>query len=377
MKKILKKLHLYLALIFCLPLIIQGLSGSMMVFRSEISDFILQQNYKFSEGQNHSASEIIAAAKRAFAESGEENASHFSVSLVRIPYQKSQPAIVRFNDKKISREVLIDAASLQVIKIKNPAEDFFFIIKKLHTNLLIENPQSLVFIGCYGFILLFMAISGIILWWPKSQNFMRSLSFNFKARGVALHRNLHKTFGFWSYLIILAISFSGIYLAFPDSTAATINAILHNNHPQQNLREIKIETQELQTKFNLEKAITEIHAALLESGVSEPQLISINFPQKPDQPYRFNFADKNYERGEPLITTLFNHQQNKIITIRNPESYNAAEKIITWQHAIHTGEGLGIIWQLLVFFTGFLPLIFSITGIIMWRAKPKRKTNLL
>ena len=187
-RKILKKLHLYLALIFCLPLIIQGLSGSILVFRGEISDFILQQSYEFSSNNNHSTNEIIIAAKHAIAESTLPDKENFTVVSVRLPYRNLQAASVRFNnksDKKINREVLIDAASLQVIKIKNPTTDFFSFTKKLHTNLLIDGKQSRAIIGIYGFILLFMALSGLILWWPKSRSVIPTFSFNFKAnRGM-------------------------------------------------------------------------------------------------------------------------------------------------------------------------------------------------
>ena len=51
MRKIFKKLHLYFALILFIPLVLQGLTGTILVFRNEISDVILRQKYLLSEGE--------------------------------------------------------------------------------------------------------------------------------------------------------------------------------------------------------------------------------------------------------------------------------------------------------------------------------------
>jgi uncharacterized iron-regulated membrane protein len=40
---------------------------------------------------------------------------------------------------------------------------------------------------------------------------------------------------------------------------------------------------------------------------------------------------------------------------------------------LHGGEGLGPIWKFLVFLTGFLPLIFVVTGLTMWLKKRKAR----
>ncbi len=370
MKKILKKLHLYLALVFCLPLIIQGLSGSLLVFRSEISDFILRQNYEFSQGEIRPAFEIIAAVEK----TEEEN-----LAFVRMPFKAQQPAIIRLSNKKLNRDIFIDPVSLQIIKTENPAEGFFYFVKKLHTNLLIDGPQSRVAIGCLGLILLFMAISGIILFWPKLKHFSQSIKFNFQLKRRAFHRSLHKVFGFWSFAIVFVSSFSGIYLAFPDSTAAVISKVFHNQNSVQNLKNIKIEAQKDSANFDLENAIfvslDEIKKSAAEPKTTEEalvnnlQILSINFPQKPDQPYRFNFIKKDYDRGEPLTIALFNQSQQKVLLIKNPDFYNVAEKIIAWQHALHAGEGLGIIWAIIIFLMGLSPILFTITGLKMWMKK--------
>ena len=63
MRKILKKLHLYLALVLFIPLVLQGLTGSVMAFRGEISNAILNYKYDLTAGETAAEEDIIAAAQ--------------------------------------------------------------------------------------------------------------------------------------------------------------------------------------------------------------------------------------------------------------------------------------------------------------------------
>ena len=70
-----------------------------------------------------------------------------------------------------------------------------------------------------------MAISGLILWWPKKGNLRRAITFKFSSAGKKFHRDLHSSIGFWTAILLLITSFSGIYLAFPQGTGNFITAI--------------------------------------------------------------------------------------------------------------------------------------------------------
>ena len=65
----------------------------------------------------------------------------------------------------------------------------------------------------------------------------------------------------------------------------------------------------------------------------------------------------------------------QIVELRDPRSYSAAESFMAWQRAVHAGDGFGGVWRGLVFFSGFLPVLFTITGCWMWlmRRRLKRK----
>lgn len=357
MRKIIKKLHLYFALILCIPLVLQGLSGALLVFEREILE---KKIHISSEEKIHSASEIISAAKKKIPEG-------YSANFIKI----DEAATVRFSQKIAEKnsvlEVKIDPTSLEIFEIKNPQENFFNTIKKFHTNLLIQGAAGRNIIGCYGLVMLFMAISGLIIWWPRKGNWSRALTFKFSSTGRKFHRDLHGAIGFWTSIILLISSFSGTYLAFPQATGNLVAKIFSGkNFTPAN--EIKV-TPNDEKPLAIDQAIT----LATSSAPQDAKFFAANIPTKSDQPFRINFTPKNYEDGEPLIIIFVDQWQKKIIEKRNPASYSITEKIISWQHALHVGQGLGVAWKITIFLTGFLPLLFSITGISIWWLKKKEK----
>jgi len=48
-----------------------------------------------------------------------------------------------------------------------------------------------------------------------------------------------------------------------------------------------------------------------------------------------------------------------------------------WLRVLHYGNGLGVVWRALVFFAGFLPLLFAITGVRMWWLKRAQRRQVI
>ncbi len=44
----------------------------------------------------------------------------------------------------------------------------------------------------------------------------------------------------------------------------------------------------------------------------------------------------------------------------------AGDRAAQWMRWIHEGSHSGPVWQFVVFLTGVFPLVFAVTGVIMW-----------
>lgn len=377
MKKILKKLHLYIALIFFIPLVLQGLTGSILVFEKPITNFFLHQKHDFAKGEIAPVSEIIKSAVTSVPED-------FNANFVRFSFEENDPAFVRFTKsapKKSFLEVVIDPVSLEVVAVKNPEKEFFSFIKKLHTNLLIQGELGRNIIGILGIILLFMTISGIIIWWPKKMNkFKSAITFDLSdtetKRGVFfVHKSIHKAVGFWTFALMFIASFSAIYLAFPKQVTTGITKVFSGENLRVKMSEIRLEkSSENSAKKSKSSAEIDEVVALAKQDLHDAKLISVNLPMKSEQAYRLNFISKNQRDDTPLVAVFVDQNQKKIIQKFDPKFYSTGEIIVAWQPYLHEGRGLGATWKTLVFLSGFLMLIFSITGITIWSQKKQTKS---
>ena len=85
----------------------------------------------------------------------------------------------------------------------------------LHDNLLAGQTGREVN-GFGALAVLVLATTGLVIWWPGSKAWRRSLTL---PRGVGWKRatwHLHSLIGFWSFAFTLIFALSGIYLANPD-----------------------------------------------------------------------------------------------------------------------------------------------------------------
>ncbi|HEY1241575.1 MAG TPA: PepSY-associated TM helix domain-containing protein [Bryobacteraceae bacterium] len=85
----------------------------------------------------------------------------------------------------------------------------------LHDNLLAgQTGREVNGLGAAAVLLL--AMTGLVIWWPGSKTWARSLRL---PRGVGWKRgtwHLHSMIGIWSLAFTVMFGFSGLYLAFPD-----------------------------------------------------------------------------------------------------------------------------------------------------------------
>lgn len=85
----------------------------------------------------------------------------------------------------------------------------------LHDNLLAGKTGRVVN-GVGAFAVLAVAFSGLVIWWPGSKTWRRSLTLH---RGLGWKRltwHLHSMIGFWTFGFVLVSGLSGIYLCFPE-----------------------------------------------------------------------------------------------------------------------------------------------------------------
>ena len=89
----------------------------------------------------------------------------------------------------------------------------------LHDNLLAgETGRSVNGIGAV--LLLLLAVTGAIIWWPGIANWRRGLTVDLRSSWKRLNWSLHGAMGAWFILFVLMWGITGLYLSFPQMFSA-------------------------------------------------------------------------------------------------------------------------------------------------------------
>jgi uncharacterized iron-regulated membrane protein len=382
-RRLLGLVHLWSGLILCVPLVLIGLTGSILVFHEEIDALIDSVPHAATSGEMQPVGAMIAAAEEAVAGTAMSGGKAVAVTLPQAP---GDPAGIRLSAPRSgsgtgsggtnaggpgsSSQIRLDPVTLNVLDIRQPGGSFMMILHRLHANLLIGGRDGRAVVGWLGVVMLVLGASGIVIWWPRNGRWREAFSVKWRARPLRFNRDLHGAVGIWGLVVFMVVSFSGVYLAFPQTITAGIGSVL----PARDLRgqdaRLKAVPIAGQAPIDIDQVV-----ALARQQAPSTVLRSIILPARQDQPYRLIMAQPAQADGTPLATLYIDPWSRRILVNRAPADYSLGESILAWQRPLHEGAGLGWIWRVLVFCSGLLPLLFSITGITMWLLKRRNRRN--
>ncbi len=359
-RKGLLKVHLWLAIVLCLPMVLIGLSGSALLLQREILAHSLPGA---SAGERKPIPDLVSAAQKA-APAGTK------AKRVDLPRAAGAPATVRFSPREEGKndlDIYVDPVSLKVLGSEEVVErgPVLAVFITIHAFLAMPPPIGLPFVGWNGVAMIFMALSGLILWWPRKGQWGRAFSVRKGARGLALHLDLHRTIGIWSLVLLIAVATSGIYLTFPQK----IGPFVKRHFPGEDVTTDPLPSYKRFTgEIGPEQAI-----ASAESAVTNAKAMSVELPGE-EPGYTVELEPQGLSPTDPRVIVVLDGKSGEISYIDDPRNYALRDQALNWQHLLHFGVGLGWFYAVLVFVSGFLPLAFAITGLTVWWKRRQPQT---
>jgi uncharacterized iron-regulated membrane protein len=356
-RRILELLHFWIGFVLCVPLAVLGVTGSLLVFDDELAALLGEAPPRAAAAAVPSFDAVAGAAA---ASAGQEPA------LVIMPEEPGRPAAVRFGARPGAGATLfVDPVSLEILGRRDgPGDGVVRWIHLLHANLLVRDRAGRAAVGWLGVAMLALGVSGLVLWWPRDGRWRQAFGVRRKARGARFHRELHGMAGIWGLAVFLVVSFSGVYLAFPETVGGAFRAAGARD-PRAAPR---IAPTPGAPKLPLDEA-----AALAAAALPAARPLMLALPARPDQPIRISLALPGHAHGEPMATVFVDPGARRVVELRDPRAFSAAEGLLAWQRPLHAGRGLGPAWRLLVFLSGLLPLLFAVTGVSMWWLKRRNR----
>src|ERR1043166_5243545 len=216
LRRALFQVHLWTGILAGLYIVVVCVSGATLVFRIEIQRTI--DPALFTPTASAPVADAATIMERVAAAYPDGTVSGIDApTTVRPTYLAYVARRGRF------LTVLIDPPSARVLG-ELPDRSFIRTLQNLHFDLLAGRAGRAVN-GAGALLLLAMALTGIVIWWPGTDSWRRALTIDFRRSGRRLIFDLHSAIGIWSCLAIVLWSITGVAFAFPAPFRSVVNRL--------------------------------------------------------------------------------------------------------------------------------------------------------
>lgn len=347
--------HLWIGIGIAALLVPISLSGALLVWHDEIDTWINPHRYAVTGTE---VAQPVSAYLAKAAEAVAKDPANLRATIVRYP-EKGWP--VRITMRGQSRDagarprvitVFLDPPTAAVLDVMEFRSSFFGFLHVFHENLTIPEYSGRQIVGWVGTGLLIMSLTGLWLWWPRGGSFLRGLRWTRSGRFTF---NLHHLIGFWISIPLAVVSFTGIYLAFPQTARNAMSTVAPMGPPRGGFGGQIAQ----HTALAADRAVD---IARKSAPNAEPTALFLPVQQRGEA--NLNWRVEMRGRDDAFTVTVDDQSgQAKVIA---PQSGDRAAAWIRW---IHEGSHSGPLWAAVVFLTGIFPTVFAVTGIMMWLRK--------
>lgn len=212
------QVHLWSGIGVGLYVMVISVTGSILVFRSELRQtFMPQPVFVEAVGERMDSDQILAAAERTWPDA---NVSIFAERDV-----PTQAVTISVNRDGAVQQMLLDPFTGADLGHAMPAGwRATTWLLDLHDNLLSgQTGRSVNGVG--AILLTTLAVTGLVIWWPGVRNWRRNLTVDFRANWRRINWSLHSAIGIWTVAFIFLWGFTGIYLCFPTPFTAFVDYV--------------------------------------------------------------------------------------------------------------------------------------------------------
>lgn len=393
MKKIFRKIHLWLSVPFGLIITLVCFSGAMLVFENEVNEWFRRDLY-YVETVKESPLPMDKLLEKV-ATTLPDSVAVTGVSISSDPGRAYQVSL----SKPRRASLYVDQYTGEV-KGKSERSGFFMFMFRMHRWLLDSmNPGNegifwgKMIVGVSTLLLVFVLISGIVIWWPRTRKALKnSLKITATKGWRRFWYDLHVAGGMYALIFLLAMALTGLTWSFPwyrtafykvfgvevqqraaqgheqksDAQKRDTKLAAHrekkregndvrkgerSRRPENNHSDMYSVTspfvywQEIYDKLGRQNP--EYKQISISSGTASVSFNRFGNQRASD---RYSF---NTDNGEFTETSLYQHQDK-------------SGKIRGWIYSVHVGNWGGMFTRILTFIAALLGAALPLTGYYLW-----------
>lgn len=393
MKIFFRRIHLYLSLAAGLVILIACLTGAILVFEKDLQMALNKKRYYVEQsGPRLSLEQLTDKVRMGFPghkingiKVYKDGGRSAEVSISAPPkkdkpgeQKQQQPPSAEAKDPKKAQAppprqpgftVFINPYTAEVLQKYSYQETFFYQVFALHRWLLGgQNSIGKYIVGISTFIFLFILITGIILWWPKTRRIMASrLKIKWNAGWKRINHDMHLVFGFYSAIFLFIFAFTGLAWSFEWFNNGIYKV---TNSPLKQAPPPKSSAMEGVGRIAPDQAL-----AVAMIAQEDAEFYSISFPKDSTEVFSVSFLPPNAPHESATDVIYVDQYSGHAAGILAFSERSLGARVRSAFKPVHTGSIWGLPSKIIAFIVCLLGVTFPITGTIMWLNRTRKKAK--
>jgi uncharacterized iron-regulated membrane protein len=221
LRRALFQVHLWTALILGAYIVMISVSGSIAVFRREVSIWFIPRTVASTEGERLTGEALDAAVRRVYVDY-----EVVSIAEPRGRFGGLDPS-VRPVDVALVRDGVRTGRVFDPYSAQDLGDNYPPVVRwmewtvRLHDDLLMStNGRRINGIG--GALVLLLILTGAVIWWQGRTRWWRGAIVSRATRRPIVWQ-LHSALAFWSFALLFIWAITAMYFAFPTPVEALID----------------------------------------------------------------------------------------------------------------------------------------------------------
>jgi len=238
--------------------------------------------------------------------------------------------------------------------------------------------------GASNLAFLFIVISGIYLWWPRTwtrQSLAAVTWFRSGSSGKARDFNWHNVFGFWTAIPLFFVVLTAVIISYPWASSM-VYRMAGSPEPVRGAQRRGGPEPDRAATVDFSQA--DAFLTRVESEVPGWRTINLRLPANTEKQVTFAI-DKSYG-GRPQMrsTIVFDKNTSQIARTRTFADQTAGERARSWMRFVHTGEFYGFFGQTVAGIASAAGAMLVFTGLSLavrrcwvWLGRRRRSEEVL
>lgn len=369
---VMRKLHLYITLWCGLLFMVLGLTGTALAWMHEIDSALNPE--LFHATPSNDAGLGGAARLQVVVDFLAADPLYGRPDQLQLPAVPGEVFVASYRAKRsgepsafelnVTRQVMVDPVALRVTGERNWGESGLSARLLMPTlfhvhRYMLAGEVGKTIIGISGLLMLIVALSGLVLWWPKLRlkALRQALTVSYHGSWPRFNYSLHRAAGFFAAPVLIVLGFSGLYLNLPQWVLPLVGTVLPLTPPAK----LGNAAPQVGAPIDAQAALRIAQARFPEARVGRVAMGS------PKRPYEVRLRQEGEVRkGDGATRVSIDAYSGALLRVRDPLHANSGDTFLNWLFPLHTGEAFGSAGRVIISVFGIAPMLFMITGVAIW-----------